>query len=149
LLEETQVVHGKEEFAKIKDISVSYDGIWPLFVTKIQPKITDLKFRKCSEDRILVNAGSALQLYQGEGGSKWVHGTQRDASHLVLESYQLFLMRAVEFNRVAWVEIGPTALIDGKPYDTLIGFMHLGFGNAKEDRAMLFIDQKTKLLKRV
>jgi hypothetical protein len=27
LLEETQVAHGKEAFAKIKDISVSYDGI--------------------------------------------------------------------------------------------------------------------------
>jgi hypothetical protein len=170
LLEQTQIAHGKEAFAKIKDISVSYDGIWPFLVTKIQPKITDPKFRKSSEDRILVNAGSAVQLYQGEGGSKWVHRLQRagaaqvsvvyngvmstdmavrDASHLVLESYQLFLLHAFEFNRAAWVEIGPTEMIDGKPYDTLVGVMRPGFGNATEDRAMLFIDQKTKLVKRV
>jgi hypothetical protein len=170
LLEEAQMAHGKEAFAKIKDIAVSYDGFWPFLITKIQPKITDPQFRKISEDRILVNGGSAVQLYQGKGGSKWVrrvHGSGntevsvvyngiantdvavREASHLVLESYQLFLMHAFEFNRAAWMEVGPTEFIDGVPHYTLIGVMRPGFGNAQEDRAMLFIDQKTKLVKRV
>jgi uncharacterized protein YceK len=170
LLEATQVAHGKSSFAMIKDISVSYDGVWPFLITKLQPKITDPDFRKKSEDRILVNAGTAIQFYQGNGGSKWVQRVNakpsaqvtvayngqlsqdlavRDASHLVLEAYQLFLMHAFEFNRASWLELGPTEIIDGVPHDTLVGVMRPGFGNAVEDRAMLFIDQKTKLVKRV
>jgi hypothetical protein len=175
LLMETQQAHGKEAFSKINDIAVSYDGVWPFLITKIQPKITDPQFRKTSEDRMLLREAAVVQFYQGSGGGKFVwkqsekppaekqpakvsvtyNGkldtdiAMRDASHLVLEAYQLFLMPAFYVQRAAWLELGKTEYIDGAPYETLIAIMRPGYGNAVEDRTMLYIDPKTKLVKRV
>jgi hypothetical protein len=170
LLAETQNAHGKEAFSKINDIAVSYDGVWPFLITKIQPKITDPQFRKTSQDRMLLREGAVVQFHQGSGGGKFVwrendkqpvkvsvtyNGKSdtdvatRDASYLVLEAYQLFLMPAFYVQRAAWLELGKTEYIDGAAYETLIAVMRPGFGNAVEDRAMLYIDPKTKLTKRV
>jgi hypothetical protein len=170
LLTETQNAHGKEAFSKINDIAVSYDGVWPFLITKIQPKITDPQFRKTSQDRMLLREGAVVQFHQGSGGGKFVwresdkqpvkvsvtyNGkldtdiAMRDASHLVLEAYQLFLMPAFYIQRAAWLELGKTEYIDGASYETLIAVMRPGFGNALEDRTMLYIDPKTKLVKRV
>jgi hypothetical protein len=170
LLTATQNAHGAESFAKINDIAVSYDGVWPFLITKLQPKITDPQFRKISQDRMLLREGAVVQFYQGAGGDKFVwresdkqpakvsvtyngktdtDPATRDASYLVLEAYQLFLMPAFYVQRAAWLEVGKTEYIDGNPYDTLIAVMRPGYGNAVEDRTMLFIDPKTKLVKRV
>ncbi len=166
LLTATQNAHGKDAFNKINDIAVSYDGVWPFLITKLQPKITDPQFRKISQDRMLLREGVVVQFYQGTGGDKFVWRESnkvsvtyngktdtdiatRDASHLVLEAYQLFLMPAFYVERAAWLELGKTEFIDGNPYDTLIAVMRPGYGNAVEDRTMLFIDPKTKLVKRV
>jgi hypothetical protein len=170
LLEATQQAHGKTAFNQVKDIAVSYDGVWPFLITKIQPKITDPQFRKSSQDRMLLQNGIVVQLHQGSGGDKYVWrqftGSQanvsvtyngvvstdletRDASHLVLEAYQLFLMPAFYVDRATLMEVGKTEVIDGRNHDTLIAVLRPGFGNAVEDRAMLFIDQQTKLVRRV
>jgi hypothetical protein len=170
LLVATQNAHGKEAFEKINDVAVSYDGIWPFLVTKLQPKITDPQFRKTSEDRMLLREGAIVQFYQGSAGGKFVWRENdkqpakisvtyngkldtdvatRDASHLVVDACQLFLMPAFYVQRAAWLEVGKTEYIDGTPYETLIAVLRPGFGNAVEDRTMLYIDPKTKLVKRV
>jgi hypothetical protein len=97
LLELTQQAHGKEAFSNIKDIAVSYDGTWYTLVTKIQPLVTDPRFRGSSEERMILGSiekpGSPrviAQDYLGAAGKKLVvksHPDQIGAVGTVNVSY--------------------------------------------------------------
>jgi hypothetical protein len=182
LLDATQRAHGKESFAAIKDISVSYDGKWYTIVTKIQPLVTDPKFRGSSEERMILDTSQErliAQAYTGPSGTKQVvkraakpgiagvSGAEgfgivdiayngqpnRDAAvnaatHLVLEAYQLFLYPAFYVQRAAWFETAGTAFVNGHECDLLLAVMRPGIGASKEDRVMLYIDIKERLVRR-
>jgi hypothetical protein len=79
LLELTQQAHGKEAFSKVKDIAVSYDGTWYTLVTKIQPLVTDPRFRGSSQERMIIGSIEKpgpqrviAQDYSASGGKKLV-----------------------------------------------------------------------------
>jgi hypothetical protein len=170
LLEATQQAHGKNSFAAINDISVGYDGKWYTLVTKIQPLVTDPKFRGASQERMILTPSSAriiAQDFTGPGGNKRVFKSFVDevsisyngmpnqdlavnaATHLVLEAYQLFLYPAFYVQRATWFETAGSATVNGFESDLLLAIMRPGIGASKEDRVMLYIDKKERLVRRV
>jgi hypothetical protein len=72
LLDASQRAHGKDAFAAIRDLNVSYDGKWFPLVTRLQPVLTDITFRKSSEERTLFAEGVVAQTHTGEAGKKSV-----------------------------------------------------------------------------
>jgi hypothetical protein len=166
LLAATQKAHGAEAFAKIRDLSVDIDGEWATVVPKLQPILTDVQFRKSSQERLLLTQNVTAQKHNGPGGDKVVlkqggqvsvvYNTKQEgtaaqvaSSHLVMEAYKLFLMPAFYMQRAALLEQAGTDTVDGHACDLLVAVLRPGFGDAVEDRAMLYIDQQTKLVRRV
>jgi hypothetical protein len=171
LLEQTQQAHGKAAFAAIKDISVSYDGTWFDLIKRIQPAITDAAFRQTSQERMLVNVDSGpsllAQIHSGPSGDKtvieterskvnvWYNGApyagadQQAAAHLVLHAYQLFLYPAFYVQRASVLELAGTSVVNGRDCDVLLAVLRPGIGNSREDRVLLSIDRKDKLVRRV
>jgi hypothetical protein len=61
LLARTQRAHGgREAFKRLRDVNVSYDGLWFTVVTKLQPVLTDVGRRKTSEERMLFEPAPTL-----------------------------------------------------------------------------------------
>ena len=166
LLDSTQTAHGKAAFAKINDISVGYDGEWFSLVTKLQPTLTDVAYRKSSQEHVLLKEQVIAQIHSGSMGSKFVLKTPNefklaydgkpstdkgkiDSSHVVLEAYQLFLYPAFYVERAKHLERLGAASVNGQACDVLLAILQPGLGNSEQDRVLLFIDQKDKLVKRI
>jgi hypothetical protein len=167
LLEQSQQAHGKAAFAAIKDINVGYGGTWFDLIKRIQPAITDAAFRQTSQERMLVNGPSVIaQIHSGPGGQKtvvetdrkvavWYNGApyagadQQAAAHLVLHAYQLFLYPAFYVQRASVLELAGTSVVNGRDCDVLLAVLRPGIGNSREDRVLLSIDRKDKLVRRV
>jgi hypothetical protein len=170
LLDKAQLAHGgRDAFGKINDINVSYDGTWYYLITKIQPLITDPKFRKTAEDRVLPKAGVLAQIHRGESGEKtvikkgglrgemgvWVNGKPQNsadpiaASHIVLDAYQAFLYPAFYVERARLLEVVGEAWVGDRKCDVLLTILSPGIGGALEDKAIIYIDKQDHLVRRV
>jgi hypothetical protein len=170
LLDAAQRAHGKEAFAKIRDLNVSYNGTWFDLVTRLQPVLTDKNFRKTSEERTLFADSVVAQIHSGDAGRKivvreklatsasatvWYNEKQDgnrekiDAAHLVLEAYQLFLYPAFYVQRASVLELAGSGSVNGRDCDLLLAVLRPGLGRASEDRVVLYIDRQDKLVRRV
>jgi hypothetical protein len=170
LLDASQRAHGKDAFAAIRDLNVSYDGKWFPLVTRLQPVLTDITFRKSSEERTLFAEGVVAQTHTGEAGKKnvlrvnvstgttasvWYNGNAEsnqekiDAAHLVVEAYQLFLYPAFYVQRASVIELAGSDNVNGRECDLLLAVLRPGIGRSIEDRVVLYIDRQDKLVRRV
>jgi hypothetical protein len=170
LLDASQRAHGKDAFAAIRDLNVSYDGKWFPLVTRLQPVLTDITFRKSSEERTLFAESVVAQTHTGEAGKKnvlrenavtgttasvWYNGNAEtnqekiDAAHLVVEAYQLFLYPAFYVKRASVIELAGSDNINGRDCDLLLAVLRPGIGRLAEDRVVLYIDRQDKLVRRV
>jgi hypothetical protein len=170
LLDASQRAHGKEAFAAIRDLNVSYDGKWFPLVTRLQPVLTDITFRKSSEERTLFAEGVVAQIHTGDAGKKnvmrenaaagttasvWYNGNAEnnqekiDAAHLVVEAYQLFLYPAFYAQRASIIELAGSDSVNGRDCDLLLAVLRPGIGRSREDRVVLYIDRQDKLVRRV
>lgn len=167
LLTAAQEAHGKKAFAKVRDVSVRYEGKWAAVGPKFQPVLADTKFRRGSEERLVLASRALMQEHSGPGGKKIVvrkPGTvavayngvaSKDAeasraAALVADAYTLFLLGPFYFDRPG-VVLAPNgeAIVDKAVCDQVLAVLRPGFGMAKEDRVVLFIDRATKHLRRV
>ncbi len=167
LLSASQDAHGKMAFAKVRDVSVHYEGTWAAVGPKFQPVLADTKFRRGSEERLLVASGVMAQEHSGPGGKKIVvrkpgtvavayNGVASNdaeasrAAALVADAYALFLLGPFYFDRPGVVlASNGEAIVDKAACDQVLAVLKPGFGMAKEDRVILFIDRATKQLRRV
>jgi hypothetical protein len=170
LLDAAQRAHGKDAFAAIRDLNVSYDGKWFPLVTRLQPVLTDITFRKSSQERTLFAEGVVAQTHTGEAGKKsvlrenavtgttasvWYNRNAEtnqekiDAAHLVVEAYQLFLYPAFYVQRASVIELAGSDNINGRSCDLLLAVLRPGIGRSAEDRVVLYIDRQDKLVRRV
>ena len=167
LVAESQRAHGQKAFAKVRDLSVRYDGRWAAIGPRFQPVLADTQFRQGSEERWQVASRTLAQEHSGPAGKKLVirkpgkvtvayNGalsgdaeTQRAAA-LVADAYTLFLLGPFYFDRpgVVFASAGE-AVVDKAVCDGVLAVLRPGFGLAKEDRVILFIDRVTKQLRRV
>jgi len=167
LLAASQDAHGKKAFAKVRDVSVRYEGKWAAVGPKFQPVLADTKFRRGSEERLLTASRAMMQEHSGSGGKKIVvrkpgtvavsyNGVASNdaeasrAAALVADAYTLFLLGPFYFDRPG-VVLAPNgeAIVNKAVCDQVLAVLRPGFGMAKEDRVILFIDRATKQLRRV
>ena len=167
LLNASQDAHGKMAFTKVRDVSVRYEGKWAAVGPKFQPVLADTKFRGGSEERLLVASRAMMQEHSGPGGKKivvrkpgavavaynGVTSNEAEASRaaaLVADAYTLFLLGPFYFERPGVVLASDgEAIVDKAVCDQVLAVLKPGFGMAKEDRVILFIDRATKQLRRV
>jgi hypothetical protein len=167
LLAASQQAHGGDAFARLRDLSVRYDGRWSALAPRVQPVLVDAGFRSRSEERILLDSRVIAQEHSGPKGRKSVvrgpdrisvvcngvpatdHEVTRAAA-LVADAYQLFLLGPFYFERpgVTMVPAGE-GTVDRAACDRLLAVLRPGFGQAEEDRVLLFIDRGTRQLRRV
>lgn len=167
LLAESQRAHGASAFAKVRDVSVRYDGQWGPLGPRFQPVLVDKKFRRSSEERLLVGPRIVAQEHSGPAGKKVVvrspekitveyngalstDDETKQAAALVADAYTMFLLGPFYFNRPG-VVLAPNgeSVVDKAACDEVLAVLRPGFGSAKEDRVILFIDRTTKQLRRV
>ncbi|MEQ1852409.1 MAG: hypothetical protein ABMA01_12555 [Chthoniobacteraceae bacterium] len=167
LLAESQRAHGASAFAKVRDVSVRYDGRWASVGPRFQPVLADTKFRRSSEERLLVGPRIIAQEHTGPAGKKVVvrpagkvtvgydgspstDDEAKRAAALVGDAYTMFLLGPFYFNRPGVVlASNGESVLDKAVCDEVLAVLRPGFGSAKEDRVVLFIDRATKQLRRV
>lgn len=167
LLGESQRAHGAGAFAKVRDVSVRYDGRWGSIGPKFQPVLVDRGFRRSSEERLLVRQRVIAQEHTGPEGKKFVVRTPREitvgyngapsaneeanrAAALVADAYTMFLLGPFYFNRPGvLLASNGESVVDKAICDEVLAVLRPGFGVAAEDRVILFIDRATKQLRRV
>ncbi|MCX6856436.1 MAG: hypothetical protein NTV80_16205 [Verrucomicrobia bacterium] len=167
LLAASQKAHGSAAFAKIKDLSVRYDGRWTAIGPRFQPVLVDSKFRGRSEERLIISPRIAAQTHTGPGGVKNVlreptniaisyngmastNSEANDAAALVTDAYALFLLGPFYFQQSGTVlAINGESVVDKALCDDLLAILRPGLGMTDEDRVILSIDRQSKLLHRV
>ena len=163
----SQRAHGWKSSTQIRDVTVSYEGRWASLGPKFQPVVADTKFRGGSEERLLLPSRVMAQEHSGPAGKKFVlrepgkvavsyngkssdNAEVRKAAALVADAYTMFLLGPAYFNRpgVVFASAGE-AVVDKAVCDGVLAVLRPGFGEAKEDRVLLYIDRSTKQLRRV
>ena len=159
--------HGGAAFDQIRDLSVRYEGKWAAIGPRFQPVLVDSKFRRASEERIILFPRSIAQSHTGPGGVKNVlrspgqiaiayNGTANDddengrAAALVADAYALFLLGPFYLQQSGTVfAMNGESLVDQALCDEVLAILRPGLGMAEEDRVILYIDRNSKLLRRV
>ena len=168
LLDASVEAHGGGAFDRLRDINVSYDGRWHNNVGRLQPKLVDEDFRKASQERLLLDRSWTLgQMHRGPGGVKRVYRSAaathvayngmptQDAESVgaaaaVADAYAMFLTGPFYFKQSkAPVVMAKPNTVDGHPCDQIMAVLTPGFGMATEDRVLIAIDKKSKLVRRV
>lgn len=163
LLEASANAHGWDAYRRLKDISVRYEGQWFSIAPRVQPVLVDDQFRGASEERLIVATRAIGQSHRGPGGTKqvardpqrtlaWYNGQasadaeKLRAAALVADGYRLFLLGPIYLlERDAIVEALAYDVIDGVEYDRVFARLRPGFGEAGEDKVVLWIDRRTRL----
>ncbi len=167
LLNESQRANGRKAFTKVHDLSVRYEGRWASIGPRFQPVLADTEFRRNSEERLLVGERIIAQEHSGPAGKKLIvrtpgrvslayNGTLSEdaeakrAAALVADAYTLFLLGPFYFDRPGVVLTrNGESVVDKAVCDEVLAVLRPGFGEAKEDRVILFIDRSSKQLRRV
>ena len=173
LLSAAVQAHGGDAFGELTDVSVQYQGDWGRLVPKLQPVLSDVDFRRRSEELYWPQIGRVTQLHDGPGGAKTVvrlpdevevtyspvgsgsairDGSEEEhlASALVADAYTLFLFGPsfVEHRAESLALLEP-AEMDGQTYPRILARLRPGFGMSAEDRVALWFDPNTSRLFRV
>ena len=167
LVERSVAAHGGNLFDEVADLSVSYAGEWGFVASRLQPIIADRRYRKSSEERYLLAEGLVFQRHRGPAGTKTVlrrpgevevaydevetaDELRRASSALVADAY-LMLTTGPSFFLRDGVEltVGSPERLGGRAHDVVLARLRPGFGFSDEDRAQLWIDRETRLLRRV
>lgn len=167
LLNESQRAHGRTAFTKIHDLSVRYEGRWASIGPRFQPVLSDTDFRRGSEERLITGPPMMAQEHTGPAGKKLVgrvpgkvsvayngvlsnDAETKRAAALVADAYTLFLLGPFYFNRPGiTLAINGETIVDKAVCDEVLAVLRPGFGEAAEDRVILFIDRASKQLRRV
>ena len=167
LVAASQRAHGGKAFAKVRDLSVRYEGKWASIGPRFQRVLADTQFRQGSEERLLVKGRIVAQVHSGPAGKKMVlrkpgevsvayNGSPstdaevKRAAALVADAYMLFLLGPFYFDRsgVVYSSAGE-GVVDEAVCDKVLAVLRPGFGESGEDRVVLFIDRVSKRLRRV
>lgn len=168
LLEASAQAHGAAAFRQLRDVSVSYDGQWYDLVQKLQPVLVDARYRKSSEERLLLAPEPRIgQRHSGPDGIKQVSRSagsvevayngqstgEREtlaAAALVADAYRMFLLGPLHFlDGNASLELAGSGEVGGRACELLLAVRRPGHGLSAEDRYLLFIDRQDRLLRRV
>lgn len=148
------------------DINLSTDGHWYRLIQRIQPVVSDARFRVRSQERYRPADGLYAVLHEGPDGTKHVVRTprdlrvtyngrpaddaHRDATAMTNDAFRMFHFGPTFFlDRTTALERLPDAREHGHRYYRLLATLQPGFGHAARDRAVLWIDADTSRLYRI
>ncbi len=160
--------HGGDIRKHPGDFNLSTDGRWFALIQKIQPLVTDSAFRIRSEERYRPSEALYAVRHTGPSGTKYV---VRSGGALASVRYNGVLetdpakLRATAMTNDAFLmfHFGPSYFIgrvdrwqrladtqeDGRRYRRLFGALRPGFGDAADDRVIVWIDADTARLFRI
>lgn len=167
IFELTFIKHGGADLSALQDLNVAIDGEWHYLITKIQPLVTDHKYRQQSEERLLPLSQLYTASYRGEAGTKRVlrtpdtidvsydgaviSDTQKQASAaLTADAFYFFALGplALDNRVVSWQRLSDVTE-DNKTYYRINGQLKPGIGLSEEDFITLWVDQQSHLTYRL
>ena len=149
------------------DINLSTDGRWYRLIQRIQPVVSDARFRVTSRERYRPRDGVYAVLHEGPAGSKQVVRTRDGiavyyngvretdaiklrATAMTNDAFRMFhfgpsfvAARATAMSRLGDAREG------GKTYQRVLATLQPGFGEARSDQVLLWIDADSARLFRV
>lgn len=167
LLAATLVAHGGDLRARGGDIATAMTGEWSALITRIQPLVTDHRWRIDAQERMLPADGLHAIRWSGPAGEKIVVRTPSavrvfyngvesfdadvlDSSAMTSDAFQLFLCGP---SFIAWrasrLERLPDVQEDGRTLHRVLAVIEPGFGRSPRDEVVLFIDARDHRLWRV
>ncbi len=167
LFRETFNAHGGEQLDKLNDLNIGIDSRWKFLITRIQPLVTDHKFRVISQERLLPNKGIYSSSYIGSSGKKKVIRSRSNtrvfyngkenfdndviqSTALTADSFFIFLLGplALEEHADRFQRLEDKQL-NGRQFHRIYAELSPGIGNSKRDELVLWIDAESKLTFRV
>jgi len=145
----------------LKDLNVALSGNWRRMITRIQPLVTDYRYRVASEERLIVNEKIYSAYYTGPDGNKMVIRTP-DSVRVFYNDEESFEQDVLDSTAMTadaffFFLLGPIALKDnqnpyirlddieenGKEYYRLYTELTPGFGLSERDEMIIWIDKET------
>jgi hypothetical protein len=167
VLAATLAAHGGDLRQRGGDIAAAITGEWSTLITRIQPLVTDHRWRIDAQERMLPAEGRHAIRWSGPAGEKVVVRTPAAvrvfyngvenfdddvlaSSAMTSDAFQLFLCgpsfiawRASRLERLADIKE------DGRTLHRVLAVIEPGFGRAPRDEVVLFIDAQDHRLWRV
>ncbi len=167
IFDRSLAAHGGDLRQHDGDINLSTDGFWHTAIQKIQPIVSDARFRVTSQERYRPRDGVYAVHHEGPDGSKQVvrtrdgvtvayNGTpttdpdKLSATRMTNDAFQMFHFgptflkaRTSAMSRLADAREG------GRTYHRLFATITPGFGDAATDDLVLWIDAQTSRLWRI
>lgn len=159
--------HGGDYLNQLNDLNVSIDGNWKFLITRIQPLVTDHRYRVKSQERLLPNKGVYSACYQGPDGSKKVIRSTSDTRVFYdnIENFDKDILQSSALTADSFFifSLAPLALSSlgerfirlqdkeekGMRYHRIYAVMEPGIGYSERDEIVLWIDPVTYLTYRV
>lgn len=171
LFQRTLDVHGHAQLDALTDLNMALDGRWKFLITRIQPLVTDHRYRVRSEERIDPKRGVYAASYEGPAGGKQVYRSRSEtrvwydgvetfdddvlaSTALTADSFLLFALgplsplampggEGVTYRRL------PDVTERGRRYHRIWRELRPGLGRAPRDELVLWIDAQTSRTYRV
>lgn len=155
--------HGGEQLDQLKNVNVGITGQWKQLIRRIQPLVTDFKYRVDSQERLLPKQRVYAAHYTGPAGNKSVFRTPQEikasynsvpstdanvlsSTALTADSFHLFLLGPLglsdwqnKFQRLS------DKKLKGQTHYRIYLERKPGLGFAESDSVVLWVDQNTKL----
>ena len=167
IFDRTFRAHGGERLDDFNDLNVALDGDWKFLITRIQPLVTDHKYRVVSEERLLPSRRVYTAAYRGPAGTKKVVRTA-DSVRVFYDGEETFdedvlQWTALRADSCFLFTIGPMALREsrgkferladgfdnGKRYYRIYTVAEPGLGYSARDEIALWVDPETYLTYRI
>lgn len=167
IFDRSLAAHGGDLRRHPGDINLSTDGRWYRLIQRIQPIVTDARFRVSSQERYRPADGLYAVRHAGPGGTKHVVRTPgglrvayngrdtRDeatlaATAMTNDAFRMFHFGPTFFlDRMTALQRLPDAREHGRRYHRLLATLQPGFGRSARDQAVLWIDAETARLYRI
>lgn len=167
IFDRSLVAHGGDLRRHPGDINLSTDGRWYSLIQRIQPVVTDSRFRVRSEERYRPADGLYAVWHTGPDGAKHVvrtpaalrvayNGRPTDddeklaATAMTNDAFRMFHFGPTFFlDRTTALVRMPDARERGRRYHRLHATLQPGFGRSPRDEAVLWIDVDTARLYRI
>lgn len=159
--------HGGDHLHRLEDVNVGLAGDWKFLITRIQPLVTDHKYRVRSQERLLPGQGVYAVRYEGPAGAKSVFRSPREIAvgydGVPTDDQDVLASTALTADAFYLFLLGPLALAeqepkfirledvreDGRTYQRVYAELTPGFGYSKRDELVLWIDPETSYVFRV
>jgi hypothetical protein len=167
IFDRSLAAHGGDLRLHRGDIALATDGRWYTLIQRIQPVVTDARYRVTSEERYRPADGVYAVRHAGPGGIKHVLRTpdglqvaydgratdddaRRAATAMTNDAFRMFHFGPTFFlDRTRALARLPDAREGGRRYHRLHATLEPGFGRSPRDEAVLWIDADTARLHRI